>query len=501
MEKGIILARVSTKKQEDEGLSLEYQLQTLRDYAKEHSISIVKEFVFHESAGSKIRKCFDEMMEYSKQNNDIRHILAFRVDRMTRNYRDAVAIDILRTEHDKELHFVHDRLALTVDSVGRDIQDWDLKVFLAKQYLNRLREDGVNTWRHKLRNGEWSGKAPCGYINVNLDARKKFIDVDKERAPLVVKAFEWYATGQYSLQSLAKKLADMGLVTNTLHPKPMYITYLHKQILNNPFYYGEMLYKGKQYKHNYTPLIEKKLYDKCQQVRDSWNKKPFKYAAKQFTFKGLIECFHCHRSLTTYTKKGHNYVRCHNCQKIHLREDTLLEQIANVCKQMTIPDKVLTDLKQRLEKSHADETSFYEENLKRIHAEIEKNKRRMEILYQDRMDERITHVEYDTIFIGFKRREQDFLDELSSHSKADQSFLITVSYLLDVASRAYDLFTSSQPARKNQFLKFLFANLILKDAKLVWKLKKPFDSILECGVRQRWLPKLHAIQQYFMSAS
>jgi site-specific DNA recombinase len=492
--KAIILARVSTKRQEDEGLSLDYQLETLRNYAKESNFEVAKEFVFHESAGHKIRRNFDELMDYIKQNADVKGILAFRVDRMTRNFRDAVALDTLRTEHDKELHFVHDRLVLTGDSVGRDIQDWDLKVFLAKQYLNRLKEDGVNTWRHKLRNGEWSGKATCGYKNVELEGKKKWIEIDEDRAPLVRKAFELYATGDYSYEILAKKLAKIGLTTNTDHPKPMYKNYLDSQIINNPFYYGEMLYKGKLYKHQYEPLIPKYLYDKCQQVKESWNKKPFKYGAKEFAFKGLISCSSCDTVLSTYTQKGHNYVRCHSCKKVHIKEDVLLSQIGPLFKKLEIPSAVLEDLKSRLKSNHEGEGLFYEHNVKRINSEISKNKNRMKVMYEDRLDGRITYDEYDKMIVDLKKKEQDLLSELGQHSKADEQFLISSSYLLELANRAHELFMNSQPAQKNKLLKLILANLEIKDGKLIPKLKNLFQGVLICNERQEWLPRLDSNQ-------
>lgn len=81
------------------------------------------------------------------------------------------------------------------------------------------------------------------------------------------------------------------------------------------------------------------------------------------------------------------------------------------------------------------------------------------------------------------------LDELASHSKADETFLITSSYLLELANRAYDLFMSSQPAQKNKILKMILANLELKDEKLVWKLKIFFEGVLNCNERKEWLPE------------
>ncbi len=484
--KAIILARVSTKKQEDEGLSLDYQLETLRNYAKENNFQVAKEFVFHESAGHKIRRNFDEMMDYFKDNTDVQCILAFRVDRMTRNFRDAVALDTLRTEYNKEIHFVHDRLVLNAESVGRDIQDWDLKVFLAKQFLNRLKEDGVNTWRHKLRNGEWPGKATCGYKNVEIEGKKKWIVVDEERKELTIKAFELYSTGGYSYETLAKELANLGLTTNTENPKPIYKNCIDKQILNNPFYYGEMAFKGKLYQHHYEPLIPKWLYDKCQQVRMSWHKKQYKYGAKEFAFKSLLECSECNKVLSTYTKKGHNYLRCHTCKKVHVNEDVLLAQIAPLFKKLEMPQIVLDDLKVQLQKNHENENAFYDNNVKHINSEIEKNKTRMKVMYQDRLDGRITYAEYDSMIVEFKNKEQDQIEQLSKYSMADQAFLVTSSNLLELASRAHDLFISSQAGEKNKLLKFILANLQVKDEKLVWKLKNLFDGVMKCNERHFW---------------
>ncbi len=54
--KAIILARVSTKEQEELGHSLPAQLARLREYARKKGFEVVKEFAFSESAGVKIRK-------------------------------------------------------------------------------------------------------------------------------------------------------------------------------------------------------------------------------------------------------------------------------------------------------------------------------------------------------------------------------------------------------------------------------------------------------------
>jgi len=99
----------------------------MREYAELHDFETVKEYVFSESADRGIRLKFNELMDFAKKNKDIEAIIAYRVDRATRNFADAVLMDNLRLEHNKELHFVHDRLVITKQSVGRDITDWDTK--------------------------------------------------------------------------------------------------------------------------------------------------------------------------------------------------------------------------------------------------------------------------------------------------------------------------------------------------------------------------------------
>ena len=93
--KGIIFARVSTDRQEKEGLSLEeIQLPRAREYAEEKDIEIVAEYAIGETGGGyKERKQFNEMVDYLKKHKDISEIVAVRVDRMTRNFRDAVVMD------------------------------------------------------------------------------------------------------------------------------------------------------------------------------------------------------------------------------------------------------------------------------------------------------------------------------------------------------------------------------------------------------------------------
>lgn len=199
-----------------------------------------------------------------------------------------------------------------------------------------------------------------------------------------------------------------------------------------------------------------------------------------------MECLQCRKQLSTYTKKGINYLRCHRCKQIHLIEDKLLQQMIQLFKGLEVPKQELERIKLRLQENHKGESAFYEHNIKRINSEIERNKNRMKVMYEDRLDGRITHVEYDKMIVDLKKKEQDLLDELGKHSKADEAFLISSSYLLELANRAADLFMSSQPAQKNKLLRLVLANLQLKDGKLIPELKNFFAGLQQSNERNEW---------------
>jgi len=115
--KTIIFARVSTKRQETEGLSLEeIQLPRAKEYAKTNGLNVIKTFKISETGSEyKARNKFQEMVSFAKKNK-VTDIVSFRVDRITRNFRDSVLIDELRTKHKVKLHFIDDRLVLSQES-------------------------------------------------------------------------------------------------------------------------------------------------------------------------------------------------------------------------------------------------------------------------------------------------------------------------------------------------------------------------------------------------
>ena len=79
--------------------------------------------------------------------------------------------------------------------------------------------------------------------------------------------FELYATGTYSLSTLAKEMKEQGW-TNS-NGKAITTSQLDR-FLDNPFYYGTMRVKGKLHPHNYPPIITETLFNQVQKLKQSF---------------------------------------------------------------------------------------------------------------------------------------------------------------------------------------------------------------------------------------
>ncbi|OGT07022.1 MAG: hypothetical protein A2103_01700 [Gammaproteobacteria bacterium GWF2_41_13] len=66
-----------------------------------------------------------------------------------------------------------------------------------------------------------------------------------------------------------------------------------------------------------------------------------------------------------------------------------------------------------------------------------------------------------------------------------------------MASKANELFKSSELEEKRRIISILFPNLQMDAEKLVFSLRKPFDLFINLGERLNWLPVI----DYFRTKS
>lgn len=218
-----------------------------------------------------------------------------------------------------------------------------------------------------------------------------------------------------------------------------------------------------------------------------------------YALNGILKCGYCGCSISSYVKKGHVYMRCTKargpCAQGHLKESEVLPRVENILATFALSEENVQQVIKDLKLRHDDQQVYYTTRTTKIRAEQDAMKGKKRIAYMDRADGRITVDEFDDFVLELVAHMNELDAEFRKLTKNDANFMITASYLLEVAKSAPTLFRSSQPALQNKLLRFVLANLTIKGEKLSFNLKTPFDVIAGCSQTSNWLPELDSNQQ------
>ena len=487
--KAFLIARVSDPEQKQ---ALPAQVQRLERYAKEKDYDYGKVFQFDESAYKDDRREFMAIVKQIQEYPDKCIVVFDKIDRYTRDSttQEVKILNTLREEGKIELHFPSDNLYIYKDSPATDLFRLGIGLVLARYYSDTIRDNVKRRFEQKLNDGEWCGMAPIGYLNQRISEKVTSVIVDTQKAPFIIKAFELRAQGM-SFRAIAAQMKADGLRNNSSKHNPFGQGHFEK-ILKNPFYYGVMKYNGKLYKHKYEPLISRKLFNDCQRVNEQQSSSKNKtHPDLAFTFNGLLKCGSCGCSISSYTQKGHTYMKCSkkkgDCQTKHLKESDLMPQIEAALSSIQMTEDIVQFVISELRKHHDNQQLYFYNAIEQTRAEYDTIQKRLHLLYEDRLEGRITTREYDGYVTDYKRRQEELDQQLVDLTGNDKSFIVTSFYLLDIASKAALLFSSSKPALKARLLRFLVSNLEVNGKNLSIKLKTPFDTIAECSQNDNWL--------------
>lgn len=184
--KAVILARVSTKEQQEDGHSLDAQLGNLKNYAKLKNLTIIKQYTVIESSTKGGRPEFMRMLDFVKAQKEKIAVIADTVDRFQRSFREMPLLLDLLDRDAAEYHFIKENNVLTNNSNSMERAMWGIGVVMAQSYTDQLSDNVKRSVKHKVANGEWPGTAPLGYLNA-IDAltAKKTIIPDPDRGFLI----------------------------------------------------------------------------------------------------------------------------------------------------------------------------------------------------------------------------------------------------------------------------------------------------------------------------
>lgn len=382
-----IYVRKSTDEANRQILSIQAQLVELNEFARREGLTVSRVFEESRTAKAPGRPQFNLMLSEIEKGK-AQGILAWHPDRLARNSVDGghivylVDIGKIRDLRFPTFHFeptAHGKFILNV-AFGQ-----------SKYYIDNLSENIKRGIRQKLRNGIWPSRAPVGYLN---DKNARRIVVDPEKAPLVRKAFELYATGDFALHEVRTRMTAVGLLAYT---GKQFSAANYRALFKNPFYHGVMLSNGELFEGKHEPIISKRLFEEVQVVmtRKSKAKTP---QLKPYLYRGLFQCGECGCFITTETQKGHNYLRCtkrvSRCTQKYVREDDINAQVDRLIKQVALEPDIADAMISELEQERARSASAEAATIVTTKAKVAAVEKQIDLLLDLRLMEQVSEPEY-----------------------------------------------------------------------------------------------------------
>lgn len=487
-DKAVIYCRVSSREQEETGYSLPAQEKLLTEYAQRKGFQVLKVFSVAESAsGSKQRRVFNEMITYLGKDK-VANLLCEKVDRLTRNLKEAViANDWVEANIDRQIHFVKQNLVIHKNAKSDEKFRWDIEIVLAKKYIANLSEEVKKGQKEKLAQGWLPQKSPLGYRTVGDKGHKTHV-IDADKASFLRKMFEYYSTGNYSLPSLVNKMFIEGLRGRT--GKKVGKSRIHA-LLSDPFYCGQMKWNDQTLPGKQEGIISTDLFNLVQEKLNRGTKVP-QYRKHLPVFKAKIDCAECGGMITWETQKGHWYGHCNhyrNCsQKKWWKQETvesmLFPMFDNVAPRS---DRVLGILKKALKESHSGEIEYHTTSLNELNRRLDTAQRRLEAIYEDKIDGKILPEFYDRKFTEYTKEKTDVIESLKKLDEGNTKYYEAGYALHELASKASEIYSSPKATTEDKrlLLSKIFSNISMEPSALAPQYTMAFEFLT------KWVPVLN----------
>lgn len=429
MISAVLYARVSSKDQEQEGYSIPAQIKLLHEYASRKGITVVEEFVDVETAKIQGRKRFGDMLDFLSRHPDCRIVLVEKTDRLYRNYHDYVKVDDLGIA----LHLAKDGEVISRDSQSKAKLMHEISLVMAKHYIDNLKEEVRKGMREKASQGIYPSRPPLGYVN---DVSKRSIVLHAKNSLVVKDLFSLYATGDYSLAAVRKKLLER-------HGKKYAKGYLHK-LLKHRFYIGFFEWEKQEYRGTHETFISPVLFEQVQDVLQGHNRP--KYRKHQFAFAGLLTCVHDGLTVTAEVKKA-KYVYYHctgyrgKCGLPYMKEEVLGKQLGDVLKNIYVPDPVLTNVIASIRSADGNSAAERRQATLSVERRLTALRARMKQAYFDKLDGNIAAEFWSRMQQDWQQEEMHLEQTLTNLKQpVEPQRLLDAERALELANKAHSLY-------------------------------------------------------------
>jgi site-specific DNA recombinase len=500
LKTAISYLRVSTKEQAEkggqaEGFSIPAQREANRRKAQSLGAAIVAEFIdAGESARSADRPDLKRMLTYLAET-PTDFVLVHKVDRLARNRVDDVEI----TMAIKKSGAVLVSATENIDETPSGMLLHGIMSSIAEFYSRNLATEVHKGMTQKAITGGTPNRAPLGYRNVGRitseGREERIVEIDPKRASLITWAFTAYATGEWTVRTLANELELRGLTsrrTPKLASHPLSPHVLHV-ILTNPYYKGDVSYRGVTYNGSHQPLIDAVTWQRVQDVL-AMHAVGEKQRDHPHYLKSSVFCGDCgSRFIITNSKNRHGsiypYFIClgrHQKTTTCKRKAVLITKVEELVEDHWATVQLEPELRDAVEEGLRNELAFYRREAEDEHKHLsdekvrltEQRKKLMEAIYggavpmdliaseQERIAKQLTAIESR---LGAATAE---LDKVEAN----------LSTALDLVQDCHAAYLAADASLRRLFNQAFFTHLMIEEHGVIGKYAAPFDMLLSDGV-------------------
>lgn len=363
----VIYIRLSSKKQED-GMSKELQEEKCREFCKKLGM-IIQDILYENKSAihGANRPVFENILARQKTKYKVDVIMVYTLNRLTRNHPDFYFIRELVDKHNTKIVFVKENMVIQKPFKSYEKYFFNILVANAEFEVEHMREIRKMGSVARAKTGKRPCLLPYGYKSYN----GKIVMVPKE-ANFVKKAYELYATGQYSINLLSETLYEQGFYYLKQPNKKIPRASL-ANLLKNLFYTGYYTYPDcdGEIKGIHKAIITRELYDKVQKtLNTSGYEKTQKH---EFFYSHLITLQKTGKFMTGDIKKGRYiyYIAYDNNKKYYsINENIVTAAILEYVKEIRlnlIPKDIVKEVLKEVLKDLKQEYSTLKRHKSRIY--------------------------------------------------------------------------------------------------------------------------------------
>ena len=484
MRKYFIYCRKSTEDEDRQILSIDAQLSELNTIASQNGMPVVATFTESKSAKGPGREVFNEMIRRIEQG-EANAILSWKLDRLARNFDDGgKIIGLLQRGVIQEIR-TFEKTYLPTDNVLMIA----VELGMANQYVRDLSVNIQRGIREKVRRGIYFGKAPLGYYN---EPKLRTIEPHPENFKKVKEILELFATGEFTLTAIRKKMATMGLVGER-SGKPLPLSSIGN-MFRNPFYYGVFLHKGEMHQGIHAPMISKQTFDEIQTALVTIGKPRKKRGDKGFLFLNFATCGTCGHCITgeRHTKRSgrrYRYYRCTHKNKLpHLddrsliREEKFAEEVRRNSALVVIPDDWKEKFLAKIELWQNDEAQARQHHIDRIKSELAALKSKIDRLNTAFTEGGLELAEFKELKNPLIVQKAVLEQQLAKAEKGQASPIEPLKNLVLVANQAQKWVLEDNLVEMKSFLQKVGLNHHLRSQTLTVSFKKHWCSLAKTTV-------------------